>query len=154
MDDREMRTRFSNARIAHLATVGSGNHPHVVPLCFTVHGDDIYSVVDFKPKSTIDLARLDNIRANGSVALVVDLYDDERWDQLWWVRVDGDARVIESGVDYTTAIQLLRQKYPQYASHRPTGAVIAIAARRWTGWSASNASSRSSLTVRQPARRE
>jgi PPOX class probable F420-dependent enzyme len=149
MDDRDMRGHVASARVARLATVTPARQPHVVPMCFTLHGEVIYSVVDFKPKTTIDLARLENVRANPNVALVVDRYDDEMWNRLWWVRVDGVARVIESGVEHTTAIQLLRSKYPQYAQHRPTGAVIAIECRRWTGWAASDASNR-----RQPARRE
>src|SRR5258708_27726309 len=119
MDEREMRARFTAARVARLATVTPGDQPHVVPLCFTVHGEVIFSVVDFKPKTTIDLARLENVRANPNVSLVVDRYDDEMWNRLWWVRVDGVARVIESGVEHTTAIQLLRSEYPQYAQHRP-----------------------------------
>jgi PPOX class probable F420-dependent enzyme len=149
MDDREMRSHVAAARIARLATVTPTHKPHVVPICFTLHNDSIFSVVDFKPKTTIDLARLENVRANPNVSLVVDRYDDEMWNRLWWVRVDGIARVIESGVEHTTAIQLLRSKYPQYAQNRPTGAVIAIECRRWTGWSARDAASR-----RQPVRRE
>lgn len=154
MDEREMRANLIGARIGRLATVTPEGQPHVVPLCFTVHGDDIFSVVDFKPKSTIDLARLENVRANPNVSLVVDHYEEDRWDRLWWVRADGAARVVESGVDHTTAIQLLRKKYPQYASRRPTGPVIAITVRRLTGWSASSATARSSLLARQPGRRE
>ena len=119
-----------------------------------MHGDEVFSVVDFKPKTTIELARLENIRANPNASLVIDHYEDENWDRLWWVRVDGPARVIESGVEHTTAIQLLRSKYPQYSLRRPTGPVIAIAVRRWTGWSASHATARASSLVRQPGRSE
>jgi PPOX class probable F420-dependent enzyme len=151
MDDREMRANVVAARVARLATVTPNRQPHVVPICFTLHGEAIYSVVDFKPKTTIDLARLENVRTNPNVSLVVDRYDDEMWNRLWWVRVDGVARVIESGVEHTTAIQLLRSKYPQYAQNRPTGAVIAIDCRRWTAWAAGDASNR---VGRQPARRE
>jgi PPOX class probable F420-dependent enzyme len=149
MDEREMREHLVSARIARLATVTANGRPHVVPVCFTVQGDELFSVVDFKPKSTIDLARLENIRANPTVALVVDYYDDEDWDRLWWVRVEGEARVVESGVQHTTAIQLLRAKYPQYSARRPTGAVIALSIRKVTGWSAKDPNTRSAL-VRQP----
>ena len=144
-----MRGHVTAARVGRLATVTPARQPHVVPICFTLHGDVIYSVVDFKPKTTIDLARLENVRTNPSVSLVVDRYDDEMWNRLWWVRIDGVARVIESGVEHTTAIQLLRSKYPQYAQHRPTGAVISIECRKWTSWSAGDA-----RIGRQPARRE
>jgi PPOX class probable F420-dependent enzyme len=154
MDDREMRARLTSARVARLATVTPEGRPHVVPLCFTIHGDDIFSVVDFKPKSTTELARLENVRAHPDVALVVDHYEDEQWDRLWWVRVDGPARVIESGSEHTTAIQQLRTKYPQYSLRRPTGPVIAVAARRWTGWSANEPPVRTSPHARHPGRNE
>jgi PPOX class probable F420-dependent enzyme len=152
MDEREMRERLANGRVARMATVAVSGTPHVVPICYTLHGDDVFSVVDFKPKSTIDLARLENIRENPGVSLVVDHYEDDAWDRLWWVRVDGQARVVEGGVDHTLAIQLLRTKYPQYSLRRPTGAVVAIAIKRWAGWSAKEVAPRS--FVRQPGRSE
>jgi PPOX class probable F420-dependent enzyme len=151
VDEREMRAHLTNARVARLATVTPTGQPHVVPICFTIHGDEIFSVVDFKPKTTVELARLENVRANPAASLVVDHYEDEAWDRLWWVRVDGIARVIETGVEHTTAIQQLRTKYPQYSLRRPTGPVIALAVRRWSGWSASD---RVSPVVRQAARSE
>ena len=154
MDERQMRAHVMNARVGRLATVTPNGLPHVVPLCFTLYGDEVFSVVDFKPKSTVELARLDNIRAHPEASLVVDHYVDDQWDRLWWVRVDGQARVIEGGAEHTTAIQLLRGKYPQYSQRRPTGAVIALSVQRWTGWSASNATARTSAFVRQTGRNE
>jgi len=155
MDDRQMRAHVSSGRVARLATVTPTGQPHVVPVCYTIQGESIFSAVDFKPKSTIDLARLENVRAHPGVSLVIDRYDDEQWDRLWWVRVDGIARIIESGVEHTTALSMLRTKYPQYAQRRPTGAVIAVDIRRWTGWSATDAvTPRSARLDRQPARRE
>ena len=56
--------------------------------------DTIFSAVDAKPKSTLQLARLDNIRGHPRVSLLVDHYEDD-WNALWWVRVDGPARVLE-----------------------------------------------------------
>ncbi len=154
MDEREMRERLDRARLAHLATVSPTGHPHVVPICFTLVGDDISSVVDHKPKSTIDLARLENVRHHPSVSLVVDFYDDADWDRLWWVRADGEARVIESGVEYSNAIHRLRAKYPQYSLRRPTGPVLAIRVQRLSGWTASRATMRAGLTSRQAVRSE
>jgi PPOX class probable F420-dependent enzyme len=154
MDERQMRAHLTNARVGRLATVTPMGLPHVVPICFTLHADEVFSVVDFKPKSTIELARLENIRANPATSLVVDHYDDEMWDRLWWVRVDGPARVIESGAEHTTAVQLLRAKYPQYSQRRPTGPVVAVTVQRWTGWSASNVSGRATSLVRQTGRNE
>jgi PPOX class probable F420-dependent enzyme len=129
-----MRRLVGEARVGHLGTVTSEGRPHVVPCCFTLDGETIYSAVDAKPKTTAALRRLDNIRANPAVALVVDYYDDHDWSQLWWVRVDGLAKVIESGAAREAALDALADKYPQYRETRPPGAVITIHDLRWRGW--------------------
>ena len=90
----EARERLIRARVARLATVRADGSPHVVPFCFAIgEGDVLYTAVDAKPKSTLELKRLDNVRANPHVSVLVDHYDEE-WTQLWWVRVDGPARRI------------------------------------------------------------
>ena len=45
-------------RVARLATVGPDGRPHVVPICFALDGDTLYTAVDSKPKSTRRLRRL------------------------------------------------------------------------------------------------
>lgn len=128
-----MRARFAAAPVARLATAGSGARPHVVPVCFAVERDTIVSAVDAKPKRTPALRRLDNISANPAVSLLTDEYFDD-WTRLWWVRADGDARVVASGEEHARAIELLVKKYPQYRVGRPDGAVIVVTVRRWRGW--------------------
>jgi PPOX class probable F420-dependent enzyme len=130
MDEPTMRERVAAARVGRLATVRPDGRPHLVPVCFAAIGDEIVTAVDAKPKSTNALARLDNVRAHPDVALLVDHYDDD-WNQLWWVRVDGVARVDEMHDRYGDA---LAAKYPQYATTRPPGPAIVIAVRRFTGW--------------------
>lgn len=132
-----MQARFGEARVARLATVGPDGAPHLVPVCFTLHQGEILSVVDAKPKGTTALARLRNIARDPRVTLIVDHYDDDDWNHLWWVRVEGEARVIEGGAEHTSAVSRLRSKYPQYVRKRPTGPVIAVSPTRWRGWSAS-----------------
>ena len=109
-------------------------NPHVVPCCFVLDGDTVYSAVDAKPKSTARLQRIRNLETNPAAALVVDHYDDEDWSALWWVRVDGTARVLDAGVEFESALDLLTRKYHQYRETRPLGPVIALDVRRWTGW--------------------
>ena len=93
-----MRERFRDARVGRLATVTDEGHPHVVPCCFALAADDevVYSAVDAKPKSTLALRRLANLRAQPYASLLVDHYADD-WSALWWIRVDGAGRVIDGG---------------------------------------------------------
>ncbi|MFF3462453.1 TIGR03668 family PPOX class F420-dependent oxidoreductase [Streptomyces sp. NPDC001984] len=142
----EARRRFTAARVARLATVDTTGRPHLVPVVFARQGaDGLVTAVDRKPKTTTRLKRLRNIAAHPSVCLLVDAYDED-WNQLWWVRADGDARVVAadrpSAADPTAseeqsaALALLRAKYPQYRDHPPTGPVVAVTVLRWTGWAA------------------
>jgi PPOX class probable F420-dependent enzyme len=129
-----MRSRFAAARIARLATVSSAGEPHLVPCCFALAGDTVYSAVDAKPKRTTALRRLENVRHRAVASLLVDHYAEE-WTTLWWVRVDGAARVVEHGPERADAVRALQDKYPQYRAAPPSGAVIAVAVHTWRGWS-------------------
>lgn len=132
MDD--PRARFATARVARLATADTDGVPHIVPLVFVVVGNTVYSCVDHKPKTTTALRRLKNIAATGHVSLLVDRYDDD-WSQLWWVRADGEAEILEPGTDEAeSAIDALASKYPQYVDSRPNGQVIAVRNVRWSSW--------------------
>ena len=141
MDEDAARSRVADARVARLATVAADGSPHVVPCCFVLDGDTIYSAVDAKPKTTARLRRLANVRANPNAALLVDHYDDD-WSTLWWVRADGAARVLdidgEAG-ERDDALTLLAAKYHQYRTDPPAGPVLAIDVSRWTGWAFSSA---------------
>ena len=127
--------RMAASRVAYLATIRADGRPHVVPIVFAT-GEDrtIYSIADPKPKTGLDLLRLRNIAANPSVSVLADAYDED-WSRLWWVRADGDARVIEDGPERDTTIRLLRAKYPQYATWTtPFGAATVIDVDRVTSW--------------------
>lgn len=134
LDDAEARARFADARVARLATVNRDGQPHIVPIVFALDDDVIYTAIDAKPKSTAALRRLANIAANPAVAVLADHYADD-WRQLWWVRADGTARVVEVAVA-DDALHLLTDRYPQYVDEPPPGPVIAIRVARWTGWQA------------------
>jgi PPOX class probable F420-dependent enzyme len=135
MDDPEARRRLSEARVVRLATVGADGKPHVVPITFAMDGDTIYFAVDHKPKRTTNLRRLRNIAANPSVAVLADHYEDD-WRRLWWVRAEGEARLLDAGAETERAIDLLVTRYPQYRERRPDGPAVAITVDRLTGWSA------------------
>ena len=130
----ELSTRVAEARVARLATISADGRPHLVPLCFALDGEVIYSAVDEKPKRTKQLQRLENIRRRPKVCVLVDHYEED-WSRLWWVRVDGQARVLDEGPQRDRALALLLEKYEQYRIQPPTGPVIAVEIERWRTWS-------------------
>jgi PPOX class probable F420-dependent enzyme len=130
----DARRRFAAAKVARLATVNAGGQPHLVPIVFALAGETIYSVVDDKPKRTTELRRLQNVRSNPLVSVLVDHYDDADWSALWWVRADGVARVLkDADPEARDAVGLLAERHPQ---QRPTGPVLAVDVERWSSWSA------------------
>ena len=136
MPEAEARRRLGAARVGRLATVSATGQPHLVPVTFALEGDLIYTAVDAKPKTTRDLRRLSNIRANPRATVLADHYDED-WARLWWVRADGAASIIADPAGMSGPVAALARRYPQYLSDPPAGPVIAILIDRVTGWSAS-----------------
>lgn len=134
MTAQQARRRFASAAVARLATAGADCQPHLVPIVFAVAGETIYSVVDAKPKRSTELRRLRNVESNPLVSVLVDHYDEDNWDALWWVRADGSARVLSlDEPEAARAVELLARRYPQ---QRPRGQVLAVDVQRWAGWAA------------------
>jgi PPOX class probable F420-dependent enzyme len=134
MSPEEARARFAAARVARLATADAGGRPHLVPVAFAVAGETIYSAVDAKPKRTRELRRLANVGENPAVALLVDHWDEEDWERLWWVRADGTGRVLDPDEpEAVRGVELLRERYPR---QRADGPVLAVDVARWSGWAA------------------
>jgi PPOX class probable F420-dependent enzyme len=125
--------RLAEARVGRLATVTADGRPHVVAVCFALAAGTVYTAIDAKPKSGRPLRRLANVRATGRASLLVDHYEED-WSQLWWVRVDGPAEVLEDGPERAAALDALADKYEQYRAARPEGAVIALRPERWVSW--------------------
>lgn len=137
MHQHEARRRFAAARVARLGTADAAGRPHLVPVTFAVgDGEEIYSAVDTKPKTSRRLKRLANIEANPAVTLLVDHYAED-WAALWWVRADGRARVEHDGPAARWAIEALVAKYPQYRETVPEGPVVVVTVTGWRGWAAS-----------------
>ena len=125
-----------SARAGHLATADANGQPHVIPVCYVFDGQTIYSVLDAKPKTTPlrQLRRVRNILVNPHVSLVVDHYEED-WTRLQYVMVTGDAELLESGEEWTRAIAMLREKYPQYQSmNLGESPVIKITPARFVPW--------------------
>ena len=125
-------------RVGRLATVDTRAAPHAVPVCYAFDGERIYTAIDLKPKRVEGrrLQRVRNIRANPSVALVIDDYSED-WSDLAYVTIRGKAEIIESGEERQRAEELLRQKYQQYASLLEPGcAIIMLTPSRVINWGA------------------
>ncbi|MFD4369257.1 TIGR03668 family PPOX class F420-dependent oxidoreductase [Rhodococcus sp. NPDC058521] len=126
---------FGVARVARMATTNSDAQPHLVPVVFVLVDGVVYTSVDHKPKRSKHLRRLANIAADARVSVLVDHYEED-WNNLWWVRVDGIAEILEGGeIEAQRAIDALTEKYPQYALIRPDGPVIAVRNLVWRTWS-------------------
>jgi PPOX class probable F420-dependent enzyme len=139
VDVDQARALLASARVARLATVDADTRPHLVPITFALDGETILTAVDHKPKRTTKLRRLANIAANPRVSVLADHYEDD-WSRLWWVRVDGTARVIEPRApEHADAVSRLVERYEQYRGRPPEGPAIAITGSRWTGWRATPA---------------
>ncbi|HKE50989.1 MAG TPA: TIGR03668 family PPOX class F420-dependent oxidoreductase [Actinomycetes bacterium] len=133
LNEATARRRFGSVPVVRLATVDALGRPHLVVTTFVVDGDHIYLAVDQKPKTSRELKRVRNIRANPEVAALADHYDDD-WRRLWWVRADGSARITTDANLMAGPIELLTARYPQYRSDPPRGPVIAITVTAWSGW--------------------
>ena len=122
--------------LGHLATADAHGRPYVVPFCFVCDGGQIYSVLDAKPKSAElrRLRRVRNILDNPRVSMVIDHYDPD-WSKLWYLLVQGTAKLLEPGQEHASALGKLRAKYPQYRQmDLDDNPMIRISPERVTGW--------------------
>jgi PPOX class probable F420-dependent enzyme len=135
MPNPDLARRVGGARVARLATIDPDGRPHLVPICFALEGDVLYSAVDQKPKRWRDLRRVRNVRERGWATVLVDHYEED-WSALWWVRIRGRARVLEDGEESRRALSVLAEKYPQYRRDPPAGPVLAMEVAEWREWAA------------------
>jgi PPOX class probable F420-dependent enzyme len=124
-------------RVARLATADAEGRPHVVPVCYAFDGARAYIPLDEKPKrvAAARLKRVRNIEAQPAVSLVIDRYDDD-WSQLAYVQISGVAELLgPDGVGHGRALELLRERYPQYrAMALEQGQIIATSPTAVTSW--------------------
>jgi PPOX class probable F420-dependent enzyme len=133
IEPQEMRQRVQEARVARLGTDAPDGRPHLVPCVFVFAGETIYTPIDHKRKRTRRLQRLSNIEANSDAAVLVDQYS-ESWDECWWVRLRGRARILYGADEFERARELLIVRYQQYTDAAQIGPVIAIDVDEWVGW--------------------
>jgi len=111
--------------VCRLATASKDAKPHVVPVIYTLDGQDIVIAIDYGTK------KLKNLRENRSVALVVDDYNPNRA-----VMVEGECEILERGREYLRLLQVLFDRFEYYRKNpwgegespilkvRPTKAVM------------------------------
>ena len=109
-----------DAKIARLATVDpENNQPHIVPVVFAFDGKNIFIPIDDKPKAVNSnrLKRIQNIKKNPNVSFLIDTYDNEDWNNLSYLLIQGKARITDmtnDKDDVKKAHSLLSDKYIQY----------------------------------------
>ncbi|HEY7700771.1 MAG TPA: pyridoxamine 5'-phosphate oxidase family protein [Candidatus Limnocylindrales bacterium] len=125
-----------------MATIAPDGRPRLVPICFVVIDDVVWTPLDEKPKAVVDvrdLARVRDIERDARVTLLVQRWSED-WSALGWLRVDGEAELVATAGPAVVAA--LRAKYPQYAGHDLEGRpMLAIAIGAVTAWAASPAQS-------------
>lgn len=125
------------ARVGRLATIGEDGFPYLVPFCFVLHDGSLWMPLDAKPKRVPveQLKRVRNLIERPSVGVVVDHWDED-WSRLGYVQIRGRADLIVDGEDRSTALRLLREKYPQYRAmpiidRNPTVRITPVAVVVW-----------------------
>ncbi len=130
--------------VARLATLGAAGGPELVPVVFARCGGRLWSAVDGKPKASSALARLDNVRRDPRVSLLLDAYETD-WSRLWWLRIAGRGSVgtranADTAATIDAAARALRDKYPQYGEtpvFRGEPTLLSIEIRSLQSWCAS-----------------
>jgi PPOX class probable F420-dependent enzyme len=129
-------------RVARLATACVEGQPSVVPICYVLDGENVYTPIDEKPKSVPggSLRRVRNIKSNPKVAIIIDEYSED-WNELVYVLISGTAEVIRPGdnaSEHARVVELLREKYEQYRSmrldDRPIIKIIPARIKRWASY--------------------
>jgi PPOX class probable F420-dependent enzyme len=132
------RRFLASARTATLATIAGDGRPRLVPICFVLVDDAVWSPLDEKPKAVRDvrsLARVRDVLERPTVSLLVDRWSED-WSELAWLRLHGRASLVDPEAVPGAVLAALREKYPQYRDHRlearPMIAIAIDSALRWS----------------------
>lgn len=141
-----MTDYLGNHRVARLATINQNCTQQLIPIVFANDKKKIYFVIDNKPKlkSKKKLKRLENIERNPYVTLLVDDYSED-WRKLSYTMIYATAKILDlRSKEKAKALELLRQKYPQYRSGgylppEETAIVVSVTPTRMVHWCAKSA---------------
>ena len=146
-DRSEIVETLNNSKIARLATVDpENNQPYLVPVVFVFNGFNIFIPIDDKPKkigNSNQLKRVKNIQKNPNISFLIDTYDDEDWNNLSYLMIQGKARIVVNRLKdidtLKTAHSLLSEKYLQYKNLVGMGdSCIVIDIQKVIKWKYSN----------------
>ena len=132
----DRRTFLDAARSATLGTIAEDGRPRLVPICFVLLGDVLYTPIDEKPKTgdPRSLARIRDMERRGDVTVLIDRWAED-WRRLAWLRCDGTAALTDQAAERAAAVMALRGKYPQYAAHHlESRPLIRITIERVRSW--------------------
>jgi PPOX class probable F420-dependent enzyme len=97
---------LNHHELCRLATASKDAKPHVVPVIYALDGRNIIIAVDYGTK------KLENLRQNNRVALVVDDYRPNHA-----VMVEGECEILERGKEYLRLLQILFERFEFYRRH-------------------------------------
>jgi PPOX class probable F420-dependent enzyme len=146
-DRSEIVETLNNSKIARLATVDpENNQPYLVPVVFVFNGYNIFIPIDDKPKKTGNsnqLKRVKNIQKNPNISFLIDTYDEEDWNNLSYLMIQGKARIVVNRLKDIDTIKiahyLLSEKYLQYKNLVGMGdSCIVIDIQKVIKWKYSN----------------
>lgn len=114
LDHDACRERLRAADHGILSTLHPTRGIDAVPACFVLLDAHLCIPVDeVKPKSSTQLQRADNLAHDPRATFLVEHWDAQRWDRLWWVRVHlRRTAPVPSLIEQAT--DALRVKHEQY----------------------------------------
>jgi len=119
-----------------LCTLHAERGVDAVPCVFAVDGRFIGIPVDtVKAKSSTDLQRQRNLRADPRATLLVDQWDRDDWSRLWWVRTELRWQANPDAEVLARLSTLLVDRYPQYEG-APFAEVLVLQVVSVSGWAA------------------
>ena len=114
ISDRTLLQVMDLMPVARLSLVTPCGKPDAMPIVFARVKNKIFSPIDEKPKKSSKLSRLSSIRSNPDALVLLDHYS-ENWSNLWWIRLNCVARVVnDDNILWEKAVNRLLEKYTQY----------------------------------------
>jgi PPOX class probable F420-dependent enzyme len=122
--------------VGHLGLLDDAGHPRVLPVTFALHGGELWSAVDEKPKRVpgAELARVRWLRDRPESALTVDRYSED-WTRLAWVQVTGRTTIVEVEGN-EPVLEALAARYEPYRERAPGGPLLRLSPERALCWRA------------------